>query len=211
MKEDIHWKREQDEYFGQIGAMPKIKQDPMARLGYEVRSDNPYRVVNMDSVMDRMPFEYYGLYNFRPDPDNLDSREPRSNGTVSVDTGLPPDRYAKTTVHELGHVGSRNSQSDREYIAGVQSGEEEKRRRFRDYLMWPPGHPGHEDAKRHLQTTYNMPDDYDEKAKEFGREVGLIESTDKDKKKKKKSPPPKPRPKPEQSKKKKKTLIDFFR
>jgi hypothetical protein len=74
--------------------------------------------------------------------------------------------------------------------------------------MWPPGHPGHEDAKRHLQTTYNMPDDYDEKAKEFGRKVGLIESTDTEKKPK----APKPRPKPDQptKKKKKKTLKDYF-
>lgn len=212
-----HWKREQDNYLTQIGAMEKIKQDPMASLGYKVRSDPEMLTLNMGANPGDVN---YGLYKFFNSPEKLYSRKPRSDGSLDVQVGLSPDRYAKTTVHELGHAGSRNSGTDFDYSARVASGDEELNRRYADYLLWPPGHPGHEDAKAHLINTFKI-EDYDEQAKAYGRKVGIISEADRtaesdrtlksekaDKEPSKKSPKPVPKP---ARKKKKKTLIDYFR
>jgi len=208
-----HWKREQDAYLNEIGAMARIKQDPMAALGYEIRSDPDKHVLDMDSDPDRASFKYYGLYSTAPGSEPPNSKGHRTDGTMSVITGIPSDRYAKTTVHELGHVGSRNSGSDLEFAARAKSGEEERNRRFADLLLWPPGHPGHEDARRSLNNLYKGKD-YMPDALAYADRVGLKhEAADikSEKKDKEGSKPPKPRPKPEKKKKKKKTLSDYLK
>jgi hypothetical protein len=213
MREDIHWKREQDEYLREIGAWDKLQRDPMASLGYKVRSNNPYNVISMGSDPDRADFSYYGLYRSYPTAPP-DERGYRSDGTLDVITDLPPERYAKTTVHELGHVGSRNSVSEDEYGMRVATGAEERERRYADLLLWPPGHPGHEDAKQKLEFLYKG-DDYMPDVMAYADRVGLdYKSADRpkaDKKKPKADPkPPQPSPKPPKTKKKK-TLIDYFK
>jgi hypothetical protein len=209
MREDIHWKREQDEYLREIGAWDKIQKDPMASLGYKVRSQNPYNVINMGSEPDRAAFDYYGLYQYYPNANPPDENGYRGDGTLDVVTGLPPERYAKTTVHELGHVGSRNSMSDDDYSSRVTEGDEEVERRYADLLLWPPGHPGHEDAKRHLDRMYNG-QDYMPDVMAYADRVGLDYRSAVKPKAEKKAKPPKPRPKPKNKKKKKKTLVDYF-
>ena len=128
-----HWKREQDNYLSQIGAMDLIRKDPMASLGYRIRSANPNKTLDMGSDID--PTKAYGLYQFRPNTE--DRVLPRYDGTLNVDVGLAPQHYGSVIAHELGHVGSRNSQSDPEVISDPAG--EEIRQRFIDIANNPPG------------------------------------------------------------------------
>ena len=145
-----HWKHEQDNYLSQIGAMDLIKRDPMASLGYQIRSANPERTLEMGSNLD--PSKFYGLYKYRP----TNSSGRRYDGTVDVSVEVPQDRYGQVLAHELGHVGSRNSQSD----SKLDGASEERRQRLVDFVNTPPGSPMHRDAVAFLMTTYGL-DSYD--------------------------------------------------
>ena len=145
-----HWKREQDNYLSQIGAMEIIKRDPMASLGYKLRSANPNRTLEMGGSP---PGDFYGLYEYYPGSHGgMDYRGPRFDGELNVAVGLPQQRYAQTMAHELGHVGSRNSGSDFE----ISPPEEERRQRLVDYVNNPPGSPMYEDALYFLTNDYGL-------------------------------------------------------
>lgn len=123
-----HWKREQDNYLSNIGAMELIKRDPMASLGYKIRSDNPYRTLEMGSGVDPQADKMYGLYQFNPESGS--NTGPRYDGTLDVSVNNSPDGYGQTLAHELGHVGSRNSQTDQQITS--HASEEERRQRITD-------------------------------------------------------------------------------
>ena len=127
-KTNGHWKREQDNYLSNIGAMSLIKRDPMASLGYKIRSDNPYRTLEMGSGVDPVADKMYGLYQFKPEGGS--STGPRWDGTLDVSVNNSPEGYGQTIAHELGHVGSRNSQTDEQITANAY--EEERRQRITD-------------------------------------------------------------------------------
>ena len=152
---NAHWKREQDNYLSQIGAMDLIKRDPMASLGYKVRSANPNLTLEMGSNID--PTQYYGLYQFQPGSHGgPDYSGPRFDGTLDVAVGLSPQHYGATVAHELGHVGSRNSQSD----GKLNADKEEMRQRLVDYINNPPGSKMSQDAIWYLMNNYGL-DSYD--------------------------------------------------
>lgn len=148
---NAHWKREQDNYLSQIGAMHLIKKDPMASLGYKIRSANPNRTLEMGGNLDKEQF--YGLYRFNPGQSGgLDYSGPRFDGTLDVAVGLNPNHYGQTLAHELGHVGSRNSQRDRDIYAP----QEEMRQRLTDYINNPPGSRMYEDALYFLTNDFGL-------------------------------------------------------
>lgn len=148
---NAHWKREQDNYLSQIGALELIKKDPMASLGYKIRSASPDRTIEMGSNIDGE--KYYGLYQFKPGKSGgMDYAGPRFDGTLDVAVGLTPNHYGQVLAHELGHVGSRNSKSDR----AMDPGQEELRQRLVDYVNNPPGSQMHEDALWYLSTQYGL-------------------------------------------------------
>lgn len=182
-KTNAHWKREQDNYLTQIGAMELIKRDPMASLGYKVRSANPNLTLEMGG---NPPNDFYGLYQYFPGSHGgMDYRGPRFDGSLDVAVGLPQQRYAQTVAHELGHVGSRNSGSDFE----ISPPEEERRQRLVDYVNNPPGSPMHEDALYFLKNDYGLDtkDKLEAAANEVRAQLGL----------KSPSRAPKPNPKPQ--------------
>lgn len=145
-----HWKREQDNYLSQIGAMELIKRDPNAKLGYDIRSDNPDRTLRMGSNID--PAKFYGLYQFRPNSEQM--VKPRYDGTMDVSVELPPGLYGSVTAHELGHVGSRNSQSDPQLMQDPAG--EEIRQRFVDIANNPPGSQMRKDGIAILMQNYGL-------------------------------------------------------
>lgn len=149
-KTNSHWKREQDNYLSQIGAMDLIKRDPMARLGYDIRSANPNKTLDMGSNVDET--KYYGLYKFQPDYTDEDVK--RLDGSLDVTVTLPPQHYGATVAHELGHVGSRNSQTDSE-INSDPAGEE-MRQRLVDYVNNPPGSQMQRDALWFLWNQFGL-------------------------------------------------------
>lgn len=154
---NAHWKREQDNYLIQIGAMDLIKKDPMAALGYKIRSANPDRTLQMGGNADES--KYYGLYKFNQGSHGgLDYAGPRFDGTLDVSVGLPPQHYGATIAHELGHVGSRNSQTDRKISSNPNN--EELRQRLVDYVNNPPGSTMSRDAVWFLATQFGL-DSYD--------------------------------------------------
>ena len=167
---NAHWKREQDNYLSQIGAMDLIKKDPMASLGYKIRSANPNRTLEMGGNLDKEQF--YGLYRFNPGQSGgLDYSGPRFDGTLDVAVGLNPNHYGQTIAHELGHVGSRNSQSDR----NLDATKEELRQRLVDYVNNPPGSQMSRDAVWYLSTQYGL-DSYDKieaAAEPIRKQLGL--------------------------------------
>lgn len=177
-KTNAHWKREQDNYLSQIGAMDLIKKDPMASLGYKIRSANPNRTLEMGSNIDEN--QYYGLYQFHPYMS--DSVEPRYDGTLDVTVTLPPQHYGATVAHELGHVGSRNMQSDPEVIANPD--DEEKRQRLVDYINNPKGSQMHQDAVWFLVNHFGL-SSYDEIEREADKVRAQLGMTKKQQKKQK--------------------------
>lgn len=180
-KTNAHWKREQDNYLSQIGAMELIKRDPMASLGYKIRSANENKTLDMGSNIDEN--QYYGLYQFHPY--KSDSVEPRYDGTLDVSVTLQPQHYGATVAHELGHVGSRNMQSDPEVTADPQA--EEKRQRLVDYINNPKGSQMHQDAVWFLVNHFGL-DSYDKieaAADKLRVQMGLKKPDKKTKKKQK--------------------------
>ena len=179
-KTNGHWKREQDNYLSQIGAMDLIRKDPMASLGYKIRSANPQKTLEMGSNVDEN--QHYGLYKFNPYMS--DSVQPRYDGTMDVSVTLPPQHYGATVSHELGHVGSRNMQSDPEMIASPD--DEERRQRLVDYVNNPPGSQMSRDAVWFLFNQFGLDsfDKIESAADEVRVQMGL------------KTPPPRePQPK----------------
>jgi hypothetical protein len=165
---NAHWKREQDNYLNQIGAMDLIKKDPMASLGYKIRSANPNMTLEMGSNLEG---GYNGLYQFLTPKGSEDYKGPRFNGTMDVAVGLSPRQYGATIAHELGHVGSRNSQSDRGIKSDVN--EEERRQRMMDYVNNPAGSEAHEDALWFLSQHFGMSfDDIDAEAEVLAARIG---------------------------------------
>lgn len=154
---NAHWKREQDNYLTQIGAMELIKRDPMASLGYKIRSANPNRTLEMGGNIDEK--KYYGLYKFTPKSSYMGYRGPRFDGSMDVSVTLPPQHYGSTIAHELGHVGSRNSQSDAEINSDPMG--EEMRQRLVDYVNNPPGSQASKDAVWFLVNSFGL-SSYDE-------------------------------------------------
>lgn len=166
---NAHWKREQDNYLSQIGAMHLIKKDPMASLGYKIRSANPNLTLEMGGNLDKEQF--YGLYKYTPKAEFMDYRGPRFDGSLDVAVGLNPNHYGQVLAHELGHVGSRNSGSDFE----ISPPEEERRQRLVDYVNNPPGSPMYEDALYFLTNDYglNTVDKLEAAADEVRIQMGL--------------------------------------
>lgn len=163
-----HWKREQDNYLSQIGAMDLIKKDPMASKGYKIRSANPNRTLEMGGDTAE---GFNGLYNFTTPSGSEDYTGPRFNGSLDVAVGLPPRQYGATIAHELGHVGSRNSQSDRSIKSDVN--EEERRQRMMDYVNNPPGSEAQQDALWFLSQHFGMSfDDIDAEAAVLAARIG---------------------------------------
>jgi len=147
-----HWKREQDNYLSQIGAMDLIKKDPMASLGYKIRSANPNMTLDMGSNID--PTQFEGLYRYDNRPNYMDYTGPRFDGTMDVSVGLDPNHYGSVIAHELGHVGSRNSSTDAKMA--VRGAEEEKRQRLMDVANNPPGAKARLEAIWYLNQQYGM-------------------------------------------------------
>lgn len=149
-----HFKREQDNYLTQIGAMDKINRDPNAYLGYLVRSHPEYKTLEMGG----MPQDpNYGDYTWYPNMLGFKSMV-RRDGELNVGVDQTPQNYGSIVTHELGHVGSRNSQSDRQATLSLDTGEEEMRQRITDYLINPPGTRTHADAKWFLKEVYGLND-----------------------------------------------------
>ncbi|CAB4169880.1 hypothetical protein UFOVP1087_38 [uncultured Caudovirales phage] len=151
-KTNGHWKREQDNYLSNIGAMSLIKRDPMASLGYQIRSENPYRTLEMGSGVDPVIDGMHGLYQFRPKGGS--DTGPRYDGTLDVAVGNSPEGYAQTVAHELGHVGSRNSQTDEQLISNAS--EEERRQRITDLANGGDVSTMGWEARNYLMAEYGM-------------------------------------------------------
>jgi hypothetical protein len=183
-KTNAHWKREQDNYLSQIGAMDLIKKDPMARLGYDIRSANENKTLDMGSNIDAA--KYYGLYKFMPSRVPADIK--RRDGTMDVTVELPPQHYGATIAHELGHVGSRNSQTDDEINSDPMG--EERRQRLVDYVNNPPGSQMSRDALWFLWNQFGL--DSMDKVEAAADEVRASLGT--------KPMPSKPAPKPAEKK-----------
>lgn len=178
---NAHWKREQDNYLSQIGAMDLIKKDPMASLGYKIRSANPNMTLEMGGNLDDSKFR--GLYQFpnRAEYDNYEG--PRFDGTLDVAVGLDPQHYGATIAHELGHVGSRNSQTDESIRSTAK--DEEKRQRLVDIANNPPSSKARMEAIWFLNQQYGMsPEDIMREADDMAVRLGLKKAAPAKKKKK---------------------------
>jgi len=148
-----HWKREQDDYLIKLGAMDKIKRDPTASLGYAVRRDPEMMTLRMGS---NTPEGLMGVYTTYEGKSEANSFKPDGELDVSVD--MKPSDYGETIAHELGHVGSRNILSDKEFSKNARSGEEEKRQRLVDYMIHPLGSQIRRDAIWVLRKEYGIMD-----------------------------------------------------
>lgn len=147
-----HWKREQDNYLSNIGAMELIKRDPMAALGYKIRSDNPYRTLEMGSGVDPVDDQMYGLYQFNSRKDGYSG--PRYDGTLDVSVNNSPEGYGQTIAHELGHVGSRNYQTDEQIMSNAS--DEERRQRITDLANAGDVSVMGWEARNYLMAQYGM-------------------------------------------------------
>jgi hypothetical protein len=188
-KTNAHWKREQDNYLTQIGAMELIKRDPMAQLGYDIRSANENQTLDMGSNIDEKKF--YGLYKFAPSRVPADIK--RLDGSMDVSVTLSPQHYGATIAHELGHVGSRNSQTDEEINSDPAY--EEYRQRLVDYVNNPEGSQMQRDALWFLWNQFGLDsmDKVEAAADKVRIEMGL-------------KAPPKPKEKPPAKKKTKRKV-----
>jgi hypothetical protein len=206
-QENFRWKREEDEYLMQLGMMPLIQRDPNAAMGYEAQQSPEGYGLMIDPFTDSGNL---GQYAFNPDRENEGIRR----GQLSIRTSQPTTDWGETLVHELGHAGSRNLQTESSAYDSFLSGAEEERQRFMDYILHPETSALHRDAKRVLEPKYG--DRLDEQAEVYRRM--LIESTPKPYKEDADPKPPRPRPKPQGNeksatpkKKKKRYLVDFLK
>lgn len=191
-----HWKREEDNYLQQMGILPKIMEDPHARLGYQAQQDPEMLTLRMDPFPEG---QNLGNYSFYPDP--------QAEGLKAGKLSLKPDQgtvdWGESLLHELGHAGSRNMRTEDQAYDYFVSGAEEERQRFVDYILNPPTSVLHQDAKRLLRAKYG--EDLDKEAAAF-RE--MIFGSDEE------VAAPIPKPKPQKkagAKKKKKYLLDFLK
>lgn len=162
-----HWKHEQDNYLSQIGAMSLINRDPMARLGYQIRS-GPDRTLEMGSNVDPGEDKAYGIYRFRPQ--STEGR--RYDGTLDVAVNQDPRRYGEVLAHELGHVGSRNSQTDRQILTN-DGKDEEMRQRITDLANNGTGTPMGFDALMMLSQMGMKPEEVLAAVQKRRAELGL--------------------------------------
>lgn len=137
-----HWKREEDQYLTQIGAMHYIKKDPTAHLGYLMQqsADGSGLVLSGSS-----PPGYYGRFIYPDDPGSL--------GLVEASVSYSPTEYGETLSHELGHAGQYYSVGR----APLDGEWEETRQRFVDYVMYPSTSNTHRQAKDWLTTNGLLP------------------------------------------------------
>jgi hypothetical protein len=122
--------------------MDNIQRDPYAMLGYKARQHPEYLTLNMGAE----PQGNYGLYSYMPSLTEPPTGTIKRNGEMNVAVDLPPQHYGSIIAHELGHVGARNSRTEREAAKASRNGEEEKRQRLTDYLLNPPDSQAHKDA-----------------------------------------------------------------
>jgi hypothetical protein len=126
-----HWKREEDAYLTQIGAMHYIQKDPNALVGYHMQQgrDGSGLVMSGDPSKNNYGEFYY--------PDNTSKL-----GLMKVGVNDQPENYGRTIVHELGHAGQyyRTGQIPKS------QDKEELRQRFTDFAMYPSGSRAGDDA-----------------------------------------------------------------
>ena len=126
-----HWKREEDKYLTDIGAMHYIQKDPNAQVGYMMQqnSDGSGLVMSGDPSKDN-----YGEFYF---PD-----KPGKMGSMKVDVDDTTTNYGHTTAHELGHAGQYYRTGN---VPKVKDGDE-LRQRFVDFAMYPTSSRAGDDA-----------------------------------------------------------------
>jgi hypothetical protein len=126
-----HWKREEDAYLTQIGAMHYINKDPVAQLGYLMQqSQDGYGLV----IAGDPSKENYGEFWYPQKTGDL--------GLLKVGVSADPTDYGHTLTHELGHAGQY-------YRTGTKPADkdsEELRQRFTDFVMYPQGSRAADDA-----------------------------------------------------------------
>lgn len=134
---EAKWRREEDEYFRQIGLLDRLMKDPVAAYGAERMREPNGGPINVGGEPYKGPtgVSNYGDYTFRKTPDDP--------GEFNVKVGMPQDRYAGVMAHELGHVGSRWL-NDGLYPSGPQ--DEEMRQRVADLEQGHSGAPMTNDA-----------------------------------------------------------------
>jgi hypothetical protein len=133
-----HWKREEDNYLTQIGAMYYINKDPNAQVGYQMQQsrDGSGLIMSGDPSKDN-----YGEFYFPDRPGEI--------GLMKVGVNDDPTNYGHTITHELGHAG----QYYRTGHIPKDKGKEEQRQRFTDFAMYPTGSRAGDDAFEWLWKT----------------------------------------------------------
>jgi hypothetical protein len=134
---EAKWRREEDDYFRQIGLLDRLMKDPVAAYGADRMRSPPGGAINVGGEPYAGPtgVSNYGDYSFRPGQQDA--------GELNVKVGLPQDRYAGTMAHELGHVGSRWL-NEGLYPTGPE--DEEMRQRVADLEQGNPDAPMTRDA-----------------------------------------------------------------
>lgn len=130
-----HWKREEDAYLTQIGAMHYINKDPVAQLGYLMQQgrDGSGLIMSGDPSKDN-----YGEFYYPDTSGDL--------GLMKVSVDAAPVDYGHTLVHELGHAGQYYRKGQRPKDMEM----EELRQRFSDFAMFPTDSRAHNDAFQYL-------------------------------------------------------------
>src|SRR4029078_12021584 len=105
-----HWKREQDAYLTEIGAMDLINRNHTAKLGYLARQHPEYLTLNMGGSPENP--NAYGEYSHRQQGEVPPGTTKRS-GYQDVAVDQAPMNYGTTVAHELGHVGSRTASTEK--------------------------------------------------------------------------------------------------
>lgn len=134
---EAKWRREEDEYFRQIGLLDRLMKDPVAAYGADRMRSPPDGPINVGGETYKGPtgVSNYGDYTFQPGQNDP--------GEFNVKVGMPQDRYAGVMAHELGHVGSRWL-NEGLYPTGPQ--DEEMRQRVADLEQGHEGAPMTRDA-----------------------------------------------------------------
>jgi hypothetical protein len=141
---DAKWRREEDDYFRQIGLLDRLMKDPVAAYGADRLRMPPGGAINMGGSPGKTgALQNYGDYTFYPG-----SEDP---GKLQVGVGLPQDRYAGVMAHELGHAGSRWL-NDGLYPDGPAA--DEMRQRVADLEMNTPDSPMGIDASKAIDRWY---------------------------------------------------------
>ena len=126
-----HWKREEDNYLTQIGAMHYIQKDPNAQVGYAMQqsADGSGLLMSGDPTK-----ENYGEFYY--------PTRQGHQGSMRVGVNDEAENYGRTIVHELGHAG----QYYRTGKIPPDRDAEELRQRFVDFAMYPTGSRAGDDA-----------------------------------------------------------------